>query len=88
MRTLIKRSSLLYCRFYVESRVAGCDQMHLYDGNRRIPVATDGIWDVHLLRDCRSCFNYKHSDGGTGGSCSVVLVVSPLVYLIMEAITA
>ena len=27
------------------------------------------------------CF-YKHSDGRTGGSCSVVLVVSPLVYLI------
>ena len=32
------------------------------------------------------CFNYKHSDGGTGDSCSVVLVVSPLVSLIMEAI--
>ena len=32
--------------------------------------------------------NYKHSDGGTGGSCSVVLVVSPLVSLIMEAIAA
>ena len=31
-------------------------------------------------------FNYKHSDGGTGGGCSVVLVVSPLVSLIMEAI--
>ena len=31
---------------------------------------------------------YKHSDGRTGGSCSVVLVVSPLVYLIMEAIAA
>ena len=34
------------------------------------------------------CFNYKHSDGGTGGSCSVVLVMSPLVYLIMVAIAA
>ena len=38
------------------------------------------------------CFNYKHSDGGTGGGtgggCSVVLVVSPLVSLIMEAIAA
>ena len=33
-------------------------------------------------------FNYKHSDGGTCGSCSVVLVVSPLVSLIMEAIAA
>ena len=28
------------------------------------------------------CFKYKHSDGGTGGGCSVVLVVSPLVSLI------
>ena len=27
-------------------------------------------------------FNYKHSDGGTGGGCSIVLVVSPLVSLI------
>ena len=27
-------------------------------------------------------FNYKHSDGGTGGGCSVVLVVSPLVSLV------
>ena len=32
------------------------------------------------------CFNYKHSDGGTGGSCSVVPVVSTLMYLIIEAI--
>ena len=34
------------------------------------------------------CFNYKRSDSGTGGSCSVVLVVSLLVYLMMEAIAA
>ena len=27
-------------------------------------------------------FNYKHSDSGTGGGCSVVLVVSPLVSLV------
>ena len=33
-------------------------------------------------------FNYKHSDGGTGGGCTVVLVVLPLVSLIMEAIAA
>ena len=31
-------------------------------------------------------FNYKHSDSGTGGGCSVVLVVSVLVSLMMEAI--
>ena len=33
-------------------------------------------------------FNYKHSDGGTGGGCRVVLLVSPLVSLIMEAIAS
>ena len=27
-------------------------------------------------------FNYKHSDGGTGSGCSVVLIVSPLVSLV------
>ena len=27
-------------------------------------------------------FNYKHSDSGTGGGCSIVLVVSPLVSLV------
>ena len=32
------------------------------------------------------CFNYKHSDGGTGSGCTVVVVVSPLVSLIMGAI--
>ena len=32
------------------------------------------------------CFNYKHSDG-TGSGCSVVLV-SPVMSLIMEAIAA
>ena len=33
-------------------------------------------------------FNYKHSDGGTGGGCTVVLVMLPLGSLIMEAIAA
>ena len=31
---------------------------------------------------------FKHSDGGTGGGCTVVLVVLPLVSLIMEATAA
>ena len=43
-------------------------------------------WDLGSY-ETAVCFNYKHSDGGTGGGCSVVLVVSPLVSLIMEAIT-
>ena len=43
-----------------------------------------GVGWVWLAR----LFNYKHSDGGTGGGCTVVLVVLPLVSLIMEAIAA
>ena len=39
------------------------------------------------LRDCH-LFNYKDSDRGTGGGCSVVFVVSTLLSLIMESITA
>ena len=39
-------------------------------------MATHGIWDKTAI-----CFNYKHN-GGTGGGCSVVLVMSPLVSLI------
>ena len=48
--------------------------------------------DLGLLSICYETlpfvFNYKHSDGGAGGGCSVVLVMSPLVSLIMEAIAA
>ena len=43
-----------------------------------------GVGWVWLAR----LFKYKHSDGGTGGGCTVVLVVLPLVSLIMEAIAA
>ena len=43
-----------------------------------------GVGWVWLAR----LFNYKHSDGGTGGGCTVVLVVLPLVSLIVEAIAA
>ena len=32
------------------------------------------------------CFNYKHNDGGTASGCSIDLVMSLLVSLIMEAI--
>ena len=39
-------------------------------------------WDLGIKSICYETllflFNYKHSDGGTGGGCSVVLVVSPL----------
>ena len=43
-----------------------------------------GVGWVWLAR----LFNYKHSDGGTGGGFTVVLVVLPLVSVIMEAIAA
>ena len=33
-------------------------------------------------------FNYKHSDGGTSGGCSVVLVVSPLVSLMVDQVAS
>ena len=33
-------------------------------------------------------FNYKHSDGGTGGGCSVVLVVSPLVSPMVDEVAS
>ena len=56
-------------------------------GKRRIPMATHRIWEVYLLRDS-AIFSCKHSDGGTGGGCSVVLVVSPLVSLIVYQVAS
>ena len=47
---------------------------------KAIRTGVGWVWLVRL-------FNYKHSDGGTGGGCTVVLVVLPLVSLIMEAIS-
>ena len=49
------------------------------DAIKRIPV---GFRKSICYKTLPFVFNYKHSDGG----CSVVLVVSPLVY--MEAIAA
>ena len=48
---------------------------------KAIRAGVGWVWFARL-------FNYKHSDGGTGGGCTVVLVVLPLVSLIMEAIAA
>ena len=33
-------------------------------------------------------FNFKHSDDGTGGGCSIVLVVSPLVSLMVDQVAS
>ena len=38
-------------------------------------------FETSICYETAVCLNYKHSDGGTGGSCSILLVVSPLVYL-------
>ena len=32
------------------------------------------------------CFNYKHSDGGTRDGCTIVVVVSPIVSLIIRLV--
>ena len=54
---------------------------------RHVPVATHGIWEVCLLRDS-AIFNYKHSDGGAGVGCSIVLVMSPLVSLMVDQVAS
>ena len=75
MRTSIKHSSLPLLYFGKGDFLLKAEQLDaikcIYDGkDETLPFV----------------FNYKHSDGGTGGGCSVVLVVSPLVSLIIEAI--
>ena len=52
---------------------------------RRIPWLPTGF-GTSICYETAVCFNYKYNDGGTGGGCSVVSVVSPLVSLIMEAV--
>ena len=41
-----------------------------------------GGFGTSICYETAVCFKHKHSDGGTGDGCSVVLVVSPLVSLI------
>ena len=60
---------------------------HIYDGKGVfLWLPTYGIWTI-CYETLPFVFNYKHSDGRTGGGYSVVLVVSPLVSLVVEAIT-
>ena len=44
------------------------------DTKKAIPAGVGWVWLARL-------FNYKYSYGGTGGGCTVVLVVLPLVSL-------
>ena len=41
-----------------------------------------GGFGMSICYETAVCFKYKHSDGGTGDGCSVVLGVSPLVSLV------
>ena len=60
----------------------------IYDGKDVFLRLPTGFGKSICYETLPFVFNHKHSDGGTGGGCSVVLVVSPLVSLIMEAIAA
>ena len=60
----------------------------IYDGKDIFLWLPTGFGKSICYETLPFVFNYKHSDGGTGGGCSVVLVVSPLVSLIMEVIAA
>ena len=51
------------------------------------PWLPTGFGKYYLLRDS-AVFSCKHSDSGTGGGCSVVLVVSPLVSLIVYQVAS
>ena len=61
---------------------------YIYDGKDVLLWLPTGFGKSICYETLPFVFNYKHSNGGTGGGCSLVLVVSPLVSLIMEAIAA
>ena len=77
MRILIKRSSLLFVAweriFHVESRAAGWDQMYLDGKDVFLWLPQDNFGKSIRYETLPFVFNYNHSDGGTGGGCSVVL---------------
>ena len=87
-RTLIKRSNFALCigkgDFTLKAEQLDAIKC-IYDGKDVFLWLPTGFGKSMTLP---FVFNYKHSDGGTGGGCSAVLVVLPLVSLIMEAIAA
>ena len=88
MRTLIKRSSSVFAQvrsllhweriFHVESRAAGCDQMYLNGKDVFLWLPRDNFGKSIRYETLPFVFNYNHSDGGTSGGCSIVLIVSLL----------
>ena len=57
--------------------------MCIYDGKNVFLWLPTGF-GKSICYETAVCFNYKRSHDGTCGGCSVVLVVSPLVSLIMK----
>ena len=57
---------------------------YIYDGKDVFLWLPTGFGKSICYETLPFVLNYKHSDGGTGGGCSVVLVVSPFVSLIMK----
>ena len=64
--------------FHVESRAAGCDQMYLDGKDVFLWLPRDNFGMSSRYKTLLFVFNYNHSDSGTGGGCSVVLIVSLL----------
>ena len=62
--------------FHVESRAAGCDQMYLDGKDVFLWLPRDNFGMSSRYETLSFVFNYNHSDSGTGGGCSVVLIVS------------
>ena len=86
-RTLIK---CLFALCYIGREISRRKQSSWMRSNVSTIVKTYSCrypWDLGSLSATRLCrFFATTSDGRTSGGCSIVLVVSPLVSLIMEAI--
>ena len=83
--TLIKALKFALCYFMLKAEQLDAIK-YIYDGKDVFLWLPTGFGKSVCYETLPFVLNYKHSDGGTGGGCSVVLVVSPLVSLIMEAI--
>ena len=78
-RTSINRSSSLFAVLERELKAEQLDAIKcIYDGKDVFLRLPTGFGKSICYETLPFVFNYKHSDGGTGGGCSVVLVVSPL----------
>ena len=58
----------------------------IYDGKDVFLWLPTGFGKSICYETLPFVFSYKHSDSGTGGGCSVVLVVSPLVSLMVDQV--